>query len=138
MHLVSGYPLWTGRADQAQGLFARNDEGIEAIVDLAANELPPRLHRDVTYLRFPISDGAGNPRWQLAAAIDCVAALLRERVPTLVCCSAGLSRSLAITAAALARVTGSSLHDALLTVAAQHGDVSPALLSDVERCIGLR
>jgi hypothetical protein len=124
--------LWTGHAGDARALYDRNDLGIEVLVDLAANESPPRIQRDLTYLRFPLLDGAGNPSWMILAAVECVERLLRENIPTLVACSAGMSRSLMIAAAAVSRITGAPLRSALLEVTSGSGDVSPALLGEVE------
>jgi hypothetical protein len=55
--------------------------------------------------RFPLLDGAGNERGLVRAAVETVAGLVRSRVPTLVVCSAGMSRSPAVCAGALAIAT---------------------------------
>jgi hypothetical protein len=93
---IPGFPLWVGHASDLRELPRLLDVGILAIVDLAANESPARVTRDLVYLRFPLLDGSGNPRWLLRMAVESVAGLLRSGTPTFVSCGAGMSRSLAI------------------------------------------
>ena len=110
--------------------------GIGAVVDLAVNEAPATLPRELVYCRFPLVDGSENPRWLLRAAAETVAALLRANVPTLVYCGAGMSRTPAIAAAGLALAIGSSLTEALALVCNTGvADVSPALWADVQSAI---
>ncbi|MFO0924334.1 MAG: hypothetical protein U0905_17805 [Pirellulales bacterium] len=45
------------------------DNGIRAVVDLAINEKPAELGRELICCRFPINDGDGNPDWLIAIAI---------------------------------------------------------------------
>jgi predicted protein tyrosine phosphatase len=60
--------------------------------------------------------------------------LLKNQVPTLVYCSAGMSRSPAIAAAALSVVQGGSAQEKLSeVVAGQSHDVSPQLWEAVQR-----
>ncbi len=116
-----------------QGLWAA---GIAAVVDLAGNEPAAQLARELTYCRFPLVDGEGNPPWLLRAAVDAVAGLLQAKVPTLVCCSAGMSRSLLVAGAAVARLQGRSLAEGLAAVACSGpADVSRGLLADLQRAI---
>jgi hypothetical protein len=76
--------------------------------------------------------GAGNPPWLVRAAVDAVAGLLRAGVPTLVFCSAGMSRTPTV-ATAVARVRGCPLGEALAAVVGPGpADVSPGLLADVQ------
>jgi hypothetical protein len=106
MRQIDGHPLWVGNARDARDVPSLLDAGIEAVVDLAVNEPPAVLSREVVYLRFPLVDGDGNPEWVLRAAIDAVRGLIRDRVPTLVACSMGLSRAPTVAAVALAAETG--------------------------------
>jgi hypothetical protein len=69
---------------------------------LADSEQLAVLPRDFLRCRFPLSDDANNEPWLLRLAIGSIVELLAENVPTLVSCSAGMSRSLCIAAAALA------------------------------------
>lgn len=132
MRPVPGYPLWLGNVGDARDLPGVHSAGILAVVDLAGEERPLILTRDLVYCRFPLLDGPGNPPWMLRAAVEAVAGLLRSRTPTLVACGAGMSRTPVITAAAVARLRGCSLVEGL-AVAASSGiaDVSPGLWNEV-------
>ncbi len=133
MRCISPHNLWLGNTTNLWDLRAVHEQGIVAIVDLAAKEKPPEITRDLTYLRMPLIDGGGNPPWLLQLAIDSVAQLLSARVATLVVCSAGMSRTPAITAAALSCYLGVSLASALKTVTDGHAhDVSPGLITDIQ------
>lgn len=83
-------------------------------------------------LRIPLIDGAGNTAVALRLAVDAVGLLVRQQVPTLVACSAGMSRSPAIVAAALAMVLRRPPEDtlAMITREGPH-DVSPGLWGDL-------
>ena len=98
MRQVGEYPLWVGTARDARDVKGLHDTGIRAVVDLAAEEPPAVLTRDLVYLRFPLVDGAGNEPKLVRATLAAVTALLRERVPTLVACGMGMSRSAGATA----------------------------------------
>ena len=93
MRQVGEYPLWIGTARDARDIRAVLDADIEAVVDLAMEEPPVALTRELVYLRFPLLDGEGNPVWLLRSAVVAVSQLIAARVPTLVACSAGMSRS---------------------------------------------
>jgi len=132
MRRVEGYSLWLGHVGDVldpRGILAT---GVLAVVDLALNESPPSLPRELACCRFPLLDGPGNPPWLLRAAVETVACLLRSGTPTLVFCSAGMSRSPCIAAAAVALVRGCPA-DLGLTLVLRSGpsDVSPGLWSEV-------
>lgn len=127
MRQVGDHPLWIGTARDARDMRAVVNAGIEAIVDLAAEELPVQPTRDLVYLRFPLLDGDGNDPVRLRVMLDGVIALVRGRVPTLVACGMGMSRSLAVAAVAFATAHGWSLAD-VLKLTPGPGDVSPPLL----------
>lgn len=105
MRRVEGFPLWIGNARDARDLRAVLDAGIEAVVDLAMEEPPAHPTRELVYLRFPLTDGPENPPWLLRQAVLAVVDLAGNRVPTLVACGAGMSRSPAVVALALAVVS---------------------------------
>jgi hypothetical protein len=86
MRRVPGYSLWLGHAGDARDLRGLLAAGIVAVVDLAAQEAPAPATRELVYGRFPIVDGPGNPPWLLRAAVEMVAGLVRDEVPTLVGC----------------------------------------------------
>ncbi|HUE73085.1 MAG TPA: dual specificity protein phosphatase [Pirellulaceae bacterium] len=132
MHEIEPGRLWIGNALEARDLKRVLDLGVEAIVDLAMQELPLPVTRELVYLRIPIVDGGGNDARRLATAIDAVVKLSRCEVPTLVFCSAGMSRSPAIVAAALSLVHNRPPDEVLLEIAARMPhDVSPVLWRDV-------
>ena len=133
MRRISGLSLWLGHIGDMRDLRVVLSTGILAVVDLAVNEPPAVVTRELVYCRFPLVDGSGNPPWLLRAAVDCVAGLLRADTATLVFCAAGMSRSPAIAAAAIARVRGCSPGEALAFVAESKAlDVSPGLWLEIE------
>jgi protein-tyrosine phosphatase len=124
--------LWLGHRGDVRDLGAIVDAGIVAIIDLADNEPVLPITRELVYFRFPLMDGAGNPAWLLQAAVAMVEQMLKTNTPTLIVCSAGISRSPMIAACGLARWRGCSLEEALAVVR-QAGpmDASPGLLLEV-------
>ena len=132
MRQVPNYTLWLGHSGDARDLPELFRLGIGAVVDLAMEESPASPGREMLYCRFPLLDGAGNSPWLIRAAIEMTTTLLREKVPTLVACGGGLSRSPVIAAAALVKLGRPSLQDALLFLSKLgHCDVSAGLLQDV-------
>ena len=124
MRRVENLHLWTGNARDARDLRAIHVAGIEAIVDLAAEEPPAQPTRDLVYLRFPLLDGGDNPRSRLRLAMWAIEQLVGDRVPTLVACSAGMSRSPALVAVVLSQFKGTRPEDelaALRPVDVSHG-----------------
>jgi protein-tyrosine phosphatase len=90
------------------------------------------LPREIVYCRLPLVDGAGNPPWLLRAAVKLAAGLLRNRTPTLIYCSVGLSRTPAVAAAALALARGRDPLQCLNSLVPDRPhDVSPGLWQDV-------
>jgi hypothetical protein len=124
--------LWIGNAMDARNVTGVLGLGVSAIVDLAVEELPIQFPRDIVYCRFPLIDGVGNQPAVLRVAIDTVAYFIASRTPTLVACGAGMSRSPAIVAAAMATRKRIALADVLekLTAGQPH-DVSPGLLAEI-------
>jgi protein-tyrosine phosphatase len=132
MRRVFNYPLWIGHALDIRGLEAVHAAGIEAVVDLAINEPVPLLTRELIYCRFPIVDGSGNRVELLRLAVYTAADLLRAGVPTLLACSAGMSRSPAIAAAAIAKMSGRPPTECLAEVFdGAPRDLSPGLWQDL-------
>ena len=84
-------------------------------------------------LSHPINDGDGNSNAIITTAVRCVVTLIENDIRTLVTCSAGMSRSPAIAAAAIAIVVGHSPDGCLtaITTDAPH-DVSPPLWAQVK------
>lgn len=132
MRQIQPYRLWLGHVGDVRDLRGVLAAGVEAIVDLALNEPPAVVTRELVYCRFPLVDGAGNPTWLLRAAVETVGMLLRAGTPTLVFCGAGMSRSPAVVAGAIALVRGCSPTEGL-TVVSSTGpcDVSAGLWQEV-------
>lgn len=123
--------LWIGNAKDARDVRAVLALGIAAIVDLAMEEPPIVFPRDIVSCRFPLIDGAGNSPAVIKAAIDSIVHLVQGRVPTLVACSGGMSRSPAIVALALSAVEQISPESALKGIAtAGPHDVSPTFWTE--------
>ncbi len=126
--------LYIGDAISARDLKQVYDHQFAAVLDLAANEPPAVLGRDIIYCRFPLSDDGSNRDSLVAAAIETLCSLLRREYRVLVACSAGMSRSPMIAAAAVSIVSGKSLDASLAQIVASvPHDVSPALYASVER-----
>jgi hypothetical protein len=125
--------LWLGNAMEARDITAVLGLGIVAIVDLAMEEPAIQFPRDILYCRIPLVDGSENRPEIIRAAVDLTASLIDSRVPTLVACGACTSRSPIIVAAALARVDGRSLEQALedITTGVAH-DISTSLWAEVK------
>ncbi|MBR9801575.1 dual specificity protein phosphatase family protein [bacterium] len=133
MRRIAPLPVWIGNAGDARDLRRVHAEGLAAIVDLAAEEPPVPVTRELMYFRVPLMDGAENDSICLNLAINTVFQLITRQVPTLVACSAGMSRSPLIVAAAISRVERISLETALERITMQGAvDLSPGLLAAVQ------
>jgi len=103
MRHVPGANLWIDSVTSwGQGI-AIQEAKIKAFVTLAQEDRPFQPGREAIVHRFPLVDGAGNPPELIRSAIETVAELVREEVPTLIRCSSSMSRSAAVAAAALAQ-----------------------------------
>ncbi|QEL13196.1 protein-tyrosine phosphatase family protein [Limnoglobus roseus] len=137
MRQVSGRPLWVGNAGDLWDARTVLDAGITSVVEVADIEPFADLPRDLVRCRFPLSDGGENPPWLLRLAAESVAAFLRAGVPVLVCCSAGMSRSVCVAAGGLALVERCPLAAALLAVVGSGpADVSPGLFLQMQKALG--
>jgi len=133
MRRIPYLSLFIGHVGDARDIQAVLAHGLEAIVDLAVNESPLTPPRGLVYCRFPLIDGAGNSSSLLNLAITTVAGLVRADLSTLVCCSAGMSRSICIAAAAIAVIRKRPFREVLTEISATSpADVSPALLAEVQ------
>ena len=132
MDRIAPYLLWIGHAGDGGDGPRLFENGIRAVVQVALEEPPLKPPRELVYPRFPLVDGGGNGGPLLRLTIFTVANLIEARVPTLVCCGAGMSRSPAVAAAALAVVGGEPPEACLRRVlAGRRGDVSPGLWSEI-------
>jgi protein-tyrosine phosphatase len=108
------------------------------VLDLALEEVPFQWHREGIVLRVPITDGPGNEPESLRIAASTAAELLASNTPTLIACSAGLSRTPVIAAVGLAIHTGNAPLACLETIRRiTHTDVSIALWQDALQASGL-
>lgn len=104
------------------------------MVDLAINELPAQLGRELVYCRFPLNDGDGNSDALITLAIRTIASLIRHQTPTLVACSAGMSRAPCIAAGSISLLTGRDPDECLMQLITDApNDVSPILWAHVKR-----
>ncbi|MDC0934744.1 dual specificity protein phosphatase [Pirellulales bacterium] len=94
--------MWIGNASDVVNSPLLFETGIAAVVDLAIEESPASIPRQLVYCRFPLNDGDGNEMPVLTQALNTVVGLLDSEIPTLVACSAGMSRSPTIAAFGLA------------------------------------
>lgn len=126
--------LWIGNAFDARDTPRLLAAGVEAVVDLAMEEPPCTLSREMVYGRFPIVDGKGNSPAVITAAIDMATTFLRASTPLLIACGGGMSRAPTIAASALAIAEGANPDDMLRNIAAlgPH-DVSPVLWAEIEQ-----
>ena len=125
--------LFIGNAMDARDLRLLYDHRIAAVVDLAVNEPPAQLARDMIYCRIPLVDGDGNTNAVIDTAIRSATALVQNRVRTLIACSAGMSRAPSIGAAVVAVLTERPPDDCLVDIiASAPNDVSPVLWSRVK------
>jgi protein-tyrosine phosphatase len=132
MNQILPYPLWLGHSGDSQDFRKIFDLGIKVLVQLAAEEPPLQPPRELTYCRFPLLDGAGNRAELLFLAVSTVATLVKMRVPSLVVCSAGISRCPAITAAALSMVHHEPPESYLEKILEHHhADVSPGFWNEI-------
>jgi hypothetical protein len=124
--------LWIGNAFEARDAKLVLDNGIAAIVDLAIEELPDVLPREMIYCRFPMIDGQGNSPAIIEGAIKTAVTFVTGQISTLISCSDGMSRSLAITAAVVAVIEHIPPETALKQIAASGPhDVTPLFWQEV-------
>jgi hypothetical protein len=134
MRQVPDRALWLGNAGDLRDARAVLAAGIAAVVELADSEPFAVLPRELVRCRFPLSDGGDNPPWLVRLAVESVAALLRAGVPVLVCCSAGMSRSVCVAAGGVALAEGRPLIESLAAIVGSGpADVSPGLLVQLQQ-----
>jgi len=128
--------LWIGNAMDIRTPERLFDAGISAVVDVAYEELPAQLPRQLIYCRFPINDGGGNEPVVLRQAVQTVTDFLAARLPTIVGCSAGMSRSPTFAAAALAVHLAQTPDEIIARIGRIHSlDVSGTLWSDLAKVV---
>ena len=124
--------LWLGHALDIREPRALFDVGIAAVVDVAIEEPLAALPRELIYCRFPIHDGSGNDASVLRQAVQCTVDLLASSTPTIVACSAGMSRSPTIAAFAIAAHLGQSPNEVIVRIGEKRAlEVNGSLWNDV-------
>lgn len=132
MRQILPHFLWIGHAGDGRDHRRQLGLGIRAIVQIAMEEPALQPPRDLLYCRVPLLDSPGNDAQLLDLAIATLAGFVERRVPTLVCCGAGMSRGPATAAAALSKVYGEPADVCLKRVAEHHpADVAPGLWGEV-------
>lgn len=133
MDQITPHSLWIGSAGDLQDVRPLYEAGIQAIVQVAYEELLPPLPRGFVVCRFPILDGEGNDPHILHLALQTLTGMLETKFATLVCCQAGTSRSPALAAAALACSTGEPLSVWLTRIATCWAvGIHPGLRREIE------
>jgi hypothetical protein len=136
MRQVPGRALWLGNAGDLRDARAVLVADVAAVVELSDGEPFAVLPRELIRCRFPLSDGGDNPPWLVRLAIESVAALLRAGVPLLVCCSAGMSRSVCVAAGGMALAEGRPLAECLsVVVGSGPADASPGLIVQLQQML---
>lgn len=117
MHEIHPKLLWLGHAFDLRQPRALFDAEIAAVVDVAYEEPPAQLPRQLIYCRFPLNDGGGNAPSVLLQAVQTLVDILDSGTRTIVACSAGMSRSPTIAAFALAAHLGQQPVDVITRIA---------------------
>lgn len=128
--------IYVGNAIDARDLRSIYDHQIRAVVDLAVNEAPAQLGREIVYCRIPLNDGGGNDDGLVALSIRTVVSLVQNQCRTLVACSAGMSRAPCIAAASIAMLTRRGPDECLMEITrgAPH-DISPVLWAHIKKLV---
>jgi len=128
--------VWIGNVRDASDIRGILEKEIAAVVNLAIEELPILYPRDLISCRFPLLDGSGNSEDLLRLTIFTVHLHVSAKIPILVTCSGGMSRSPAIVAAAIACAKKEPLDEWLkrVTATGPH-DVAPALWNEVKASV---
>ena len=136
MHEIQSGLLLIGHALDIREPKPLFDAGIEAVVDVAYEEPPARLPRQMIYCRFPLNDGGGNAASTICQAVQTLVDLLASETPTIVACSAGMSRSPTIAAFGLAVHLGLEPEDALAKISETKAlEINGVLWNDVAKVL---
>ena len=125
--------LFIGNAMDARDLQQLYEHRITAVVDLAANEPPAQLNREMLYCRIPIIDGDGNSHEIIEIAVRCVVTLFEKEFRTLIACRRWHESFACNCRVGIAIVTKQPPGDCLTAIiSGLSHDVSPALWSAVQ------
>ena len=132
MHEIHPGLLWLGHALDIREPGPLFRVGITAVVDVAYEEPPVQLPRQLIYCRFPLNDGGGNEPCVLLQSVQTLVDLLDSGTRTIVACSAGMSRSPTIAAFALAAHLSQEPDDVISQIATIKSlELKGALWNDV-------
>jgi protein-tyrosine phosphatase len=132
MHEIHPNLLWIGHALDVREPRPLFDAGITAVIDVAYEEQPAQIPRQLTYCRFPLNDGGGNDPGMLLQTLMTTTDLLRTNTPTIIACSAGLSRSPTVAAFALAHHLDKKPDDLIAGIAERKSlDLNPHLWAEM-------
>jgi hypothetical protein len=93
LELENGFQLFLGNVFDATCLAkGMNSNGIQAVLDVSTEEAYPQ-HPDIIYMKVPFSDGKEIPENTFAKCMAFLLFCLDKKMPTLVHCAAGISRS---------------------------------------------
>lgn len=136
MYQIVPYSVWIGSDRDGRAFRELFDLGIRAVVQVAIEEPAILIPRELLYLRFPLIDGSGNDADWLRLALHSIKTLIQREIPTLVCCSAGMSRSPALVGAVLMSQRGMGFEESVRFVT-QNGpaDLSGAFLTDLKNLL---
>ena len=79
MHEIHPDLLWLGHALDVREPRPLFDAGITAVVDVAFEEPPAQLPRQLIYCRFPLSDGGGNDASVLLQTVQTLVDFLKNK-----------------------------------------------------------
>lgn len=132
MNQLSPFTLWVGNASDCRNLAVISDHEIQHVIQLAIEEAIPPLPREVNLIRIPLTDSNDNDLFALQFAIRTVSELIQSNRRTMICCSAGLSRSPATAACAIAFAQEKHPDECLNSISKLiRTDVSPGLWKDL-------
>lgn len=136
MRQLPGRNVRIGNAGDLRDIAKIMSLGVEAVVEVADSEPPAQLPRELTHCRIPLADAGENDVWRLQLAITTTSSLLGARVPLLICCSAGMSRSVCLAAAGLALTEGRPFAEVLAEITATGPvDLSPEFAIQIRTCL---
>ncbi len=137
MYEIQPKLLWIGNAHDIREPGPLFDTGIAAVVDVAYEEVPSLLPRQMIYCRFPLNDGGGNELKLLLQTVQTLLDLLAAEIPTIVACSAGMSRSPTIVSFALAAHLSQLPEEVIERISKIRSlEVKPELWNDVGKIFG--
>ena len=132
MHQIQPNLLWVGHAFDVREPRPLFEAEIAAVVDVAFEEPPAQLPRQLIYCRFPLNDGGGNDASVLLQTVQTIVDLIGCGTRTMVACSAGMSRSPTLAAFALAAHLNQTPEDVISRIAdVKSLEVNGTLWTDV-------